>query len=69
MNPTENTEQIQEINEAAEKQPPTIEQLQAELRHEKYKRSFVFSLRNTIFTLVTVAAAAVLMYEILRQRG
>ena len=60
MNPTENTEQIQEINEAAEKQPPTIEQLQAELRHEKYKRSFVFSLRNTIFTLVTVAAAAVL---------
>ena len=65
MNPTENTEQIQEINEAAEKQPPTIEQLQAELRHEKYKRSFVFSLRNTIFTLVTVAAAAVLIAVLL----
>ncbi len=65
MNPTKNTEQIQEINEAAEKQPPTIEQLQAELRHEKYKRSFVFSLRNTIFTLVTVAAAAVLIAVLL----
>ena len=65
MNPTENTEQIQEINEAAEKQPPTIEQLQAELRHEKYKRSFVFSLRNTIFTLVTVAAVAVLIAVLL----
>ena len=65
MNPTENTEQIQEINEAAEKQPPMIEQLQAELRHEKYKRSFVFSLRNTIFTLVTVAAAAVLIAVLL----
>ena len=65
MNPTENTEQIQEINEAAEKQPPTIEQLQAELKHEKYKRSFVFSLRNTIFTLVTVAAAAVLIAVLL----
>ena len=65
MNPTENTEQIQEINEAAEKQAPTIEQLQAELRHEKYKRSFVFSLRNTIFTLVTVAAAAVLIAVLL----
>lgn len=65
MNPTENTEQIQEINEAAEKQPPTIEQLQAELRHEKYKRSFAFSLRNTIFTLVTVAAAAVLIAVLL----
>ena len=44
---------------------PTLEQLQAELRHEKYKRSFVFSLRSTIFMLVTVAAAAVLIAVLL----
>ena len=61
MTPTEDMEQQQAINNAASKEPPTTEQLKAELRHEKYKRSFVFSLRNTIFTLVTVAAAAVLI--------
>ena len=44
---------------------PTLEQLQAELRHEKYKRSCVFSLRSTIFMLVTVAAAAVLIAVLL----
>ena len=63
MSPTEETKT--EIKEAAETQAPTIEQLQAELKHEKYKRSFVFSLRNTIFTLVTVAAAAVLIAVLL----
>ena len=61
MTPTEDMEQQQAINNAASKEPPTTEQLKAELRHEKYKRSFVFSLRNTIFTLVTIAAAAVLI--------
>ena len=61
MTPTEDMEQQQAINNAASKEPPTTEQLKAELRHEKYKRSFVFSLRNTIFTLVTVAAAALLI--------
>ena len=65
MNPTEKTAKEIEIDEASENQPPTIEQLQAELRHEKYKRSFVFSLRNTIFTLVTVAAIAVLVAVLL----
>lgn len=63
MSPTE--ENKTEIKEAAETQAPTIEQLQAELKHEKYKRSFVFSLRNTIFTFVTVAAAAVLIAVLL----
>ena len=48
MTPTEDMEQQQAINNAASKEPPTTEQLKAELRHEKYKRSFVFSLRNTI---------------------
>ena len=63
MNPTEET--TIGMEETVEKQPPTLEQLQSELRHEKYKRSFVFSLRNTIFTLVTVAAAAVLIAVLL----
>ena len=65
MTPTEDMEQQQAINNAASKEPPTTEQLKAELRHEKYKRSFVCSLRNTIFTLVTVAAAAVLIAVLL----
>ena len=43
----------------------TIEQLEAELRHEKYKRSFAFTLRNTVFTLITVAAVAVLVAVLL----
>ena len=43
----------------------TVEQLEAELRHEKYKRSFAFTLRNTIFTLITVSAIAVLVAVLL----
>ena len=43
----------------------TIEQLEGELRHEKYKRSFAFTLRNTIFTLITVSAIAVLVAVLL----
>ena len=51
--------------EAARKKPDraglTVEQLQDELRREKYRRSFRFALRNTLFTLITVAAVAVLI--------
>ncbi len=43
----------------------TIEQLEAELRHEQYNRSFVFTLRNTIYMLITVAAVAVLVAVLL----
>lgn len=43
----------------------TLEQLEAELKSEKYKRSFAFSLRNTVFTLITVAAVAVLIAVLL----
>ena len=43
----------------------TVEQLEAELKYEKYKRSFAFSLRNTVFTLITVAAVAVLVAVLL----
>ena len=40
-------------------QPPTLEQLTAELARENYKRRFGRVLRSTLFTLVVVAAAAV----------
>ena len=43
----------------------TVEQLEAELRHEQYKRSFAFTLRNTIYMLITVAAVAVLVAVLL----
>ena len=39
----------------------TLEQLEAELQRENYRQSFSFSLRNTVFALITVAAAAVLV--------
>ena len=42
-------------------QPPTLEQLTAELERENYKRRFGRVLRSTLFTLVVVAAAAVLV--------
>ena len=43
----------------------TAEQLEAELRRERYKRSFAFTLRNTIYMLITVAAVAVLVAVLL----
>lgn len=46
-------------------QPPTLEQLTAELARENYKRRFGRVLRSTLFTLVVVAAAAVLVATIL----
>ena len=45
-------------------QPPTVEQLTAELARENYKRRFGRVLRSTLFTLVVVAAAAVLVATI-----
>lgn len=40
---------------------PTIGQLEAELKREKHKRRYHTVLRSTIFTLVVVAAVAVLV--------
>ncbi|MDD7389582.1 MAG: signal peptidase I [Lachnospiraceae bacterium] len=45
--------------------PPTLEQLEAELKHENYKNSYGRVLRSTIYTLITVAAAAVLVATLL----
>lgn len=44
---------------------PTTEQLEQELKQENYKTSYARVLRSTVFTLVTVAAAAVLIAVLL----
>ena len=43
----------------------SVAQLEAELKREKYKMSFALALRNTIYSLITVAAAAVLVAVLL----
>lgn len=44
---------------------PTVNQLEAELKREKYKHRYRSVLRSTIFSLVTVAAAAILIATLL----
>ena len=39
----------------------SLQELEDELKHEKYKKRFQFSLKNTIYSLITVAAMAVLV--------
>lgn len=43
------------------KQMPEISELKAELKRERYKQSYVNVLRSTVFTLVVVAAFAILV--------
>lgn len=45
-------------------EPPTLEQLEAELGREKYKQRYKRVLRSTVYTLVVVAAVAVLVATI-----
>ena len=40
---------------------PTTEQLEKELNREKYKKRYLSVLKNTIYTLITVSACAVLV--------
>lgn len=40
---------------------PSVKQLEAELKREKYKRRYHSVLRSTIYTLITVAAIAILV--------
>lgn len=42
-------------------QAPTVAQLEAELDREKYKRRYRSVLKSTVYTLITVAAVAVLI--------
>lgn len=44
---------------------PSVEVLEAELRRENYRKRYRSVLRNTIYTLITVAAAAVLIATLL----
>lgn len=56
----------QEVQEQkTPKRTPDLEELEAELKREKYKSRYRNVLRSTIFTLVTVAAAAVLVATLL----
>lgn len=47
------------------KPAPNLEQLEAELKRENYRDRYRTVLRSTIFTLITVAAAAVLVATLL----
>ena len=40
---------------------PTIEQLKNELNRERYKRRYFLVIRSTVYSLITVAAVAVLV--------
>lgn len=40
---------------------PTVEQLEKELKRERYRRNYGRVLRSTIFTLISVAAVAILI--------
>ncbi|MGN0479444.1 MAG: signal peptidase I, partial [Hominenteromicrobium sp.] len=44
---------------------PPLAQLEAELEREKYKHRYGAVLRSTVYTLITVAAAAVLVATLL----
>ena len=44
---------------------PDVEALEAELSREKYRRRYRRVLRSTVYTLITVAAAAVLVATLL----
>ncbi len=46
-------------------QPPTVEQLEQEFKREIYKKRYRRVLRSTVYTLITVAAAAVLAATLL----
>ena len=43
------------------KTPPSLEQLKAELKRERHRRTYGVTLRSTIYSLITVAAVAVLV--------
>lgn len=43
------------------KQRPSVEELEGEIRRERYKHRYNAVLRSTVFTLITVAATAVLI--------
>lgn len=49
------------MSEAKDKNIPSIDELEKELYREKYKKRYAGVVRSTIYTLITVAAVAVLI--------
>lgn len=45
--------------------PPTLEQLRAELKRERHRKTYGITLRSTIYSLITVAAVAILVATLL----
>lgn len=52
---------MSDMAENRKRDMPSVEQLEKELERTRYTKSFARVLRNTIFTLITVAAIAVLV--------
>ena len=52
---------MEKLRRNKRKAVPQIDQLEAELKRELHKRRYVAVLRRTIFTLLVVAASAVLV--------
>ena len=48
-------------NKKQNSEVPSLQQLESELKRERYQRQYGRVLRSTIFTLITVAAVAVLV--------
>ena len=44
---------------------PSLEQLEAELKREKYRRRYGYAVRSSLYALITVAAVAVLVATLL----
>ena len=59
----EHTEAIQAM------EAPTVEQLEAELKKEQYRHNYGRVLRSTAFSLLVVAAVAVLLLPVLQING
>lgn len=47
--------------QTANKQIPSVEELERELKRERYKKRYGTVLRSTVYTLITVAAIAILV--------
>ena len=64
---------MEKTNGNAVRRLPSTQELKAELKREQYRRSYAATLRSTIFALITVAAAtilvAVLLLPVLRIYG
>ena len=57
-----NTNNTKELNkDSARMRRPELSELESELKRERYKERYRNTIRSTLFTLITVAAVAVLI--------